>query len=551
MNQRRESLIFLTVGAALCALTFGSQLGGSFVWDDVPTIRDNASLHSFRGLWRNLSMDAWSAAGKAPGQFYRPLLLLTFWIQVQLGAESVESFRIVNILLHLGASLAFLRLLRRFAISPGIALGAAWLFLAHPAVTEPVMFLGARQEPLGVLYTIGAVLLWPAPLTPRPHARYLLASLLVLFAFLTKEAYLVAPLLIALAHFIWHRDRLKTRAQIQQLAWLILPVGAVAVGFALRAHLGIDSQSPQARESLGSLLMAFATIIQHYGELFVTLSNAGTFALYEPLGWSMSALVLLPLCAALAWFLRLFWRSEPANITLGGAFLGLFWLAVALAPLVMFVPILGAYQNRYAYFPLLGALLAVASLAQLASPRIAVAFSKLPAARVLAYVAALGLLALTTAATRLEASLWRDDLALFETGAVREPENGIALYHYAHAVWNHAGCAKALPIYQQSVRYAPRYQRAWGNVAGCLIDLRRYREALEPARRALELAPDSPGARYNLGVVLLRLGQREQAMAELRHALALDPSHTKVRTLLDYLSTHDSPPPDDAGRSRE
>ena len=293
MNQRRETWLYLAVGVALCALTFGSQLGGSFVWDDLPTIRENASLHSWGGLWRNWTEDAWSAAGKAPGQFYRPMLLSTFWIQVQLGAESVESYRIVNILLHLGASFAFWRMLRRFAISPRIALGAAWLFLVHPAVTEPVMFLGARQEPLGTLYTIGAMVLWPAPLAPRPYARYLFASLLVLFAFLTKEAYLVAPLLIGLAHWVWYRDQLKTRTQLRQLAWLLLPVGAVALGFAVRAHLGIDSQSPQQSESLGSLLKAFATMIQHYGELFVTLSNAGTFALYEPLGGLMSALVLL------------------------------------------------------------------------------------------------------------------------------------------------------------------------------------------------------------------------------------------------------------------
>jgi len=544
MNSRRETWTFLAVGAALCALTFGSQLGGSFVWDDVMIIRDNASLHSWSGLWRNLSMDTWSAAGKAPSQFYRPMLVSSFWIQAQLGAESVESYRIVNILLHLGASFAFLRLLRRFAISPRIALGTAWLFLVHPAVTESVMFLVARQELLGVLFTIGAMLLWPAPLTPRPYARYLFASLCVLCAFLAKEAYLVAPLLIALAHWVWHRDQLKTRARIRELAWLLLPAFAVALGFALRAHLGIDSESPQQRESLGSLLKAGATIIQHYGELFVTLTNAGTFALYEPLGAWMSALVLLPLCGIFAWFLRGFWRSEPASVTLGGAFLGLVWLAAALAPLVMFVPILGAYQNRYAYFPLLGALLTTASFAELASPRITVAFSKLPAARVLSYVAAVGLLVLTMASTRLEASLWRDPLTLFETGAVREPENGIALYHYAHAVWTHGGCEKALPIYQQSVRYAPGYARAWGNVSGCLIDLKRYNEALEPARRALQLAPDTPGAHYNMGVLLLRTGQREQAMVALRHALALDPSHPKVQNLLTYLATHDSPPPD-------
>ena len=544
MNERRETWIFLAVGAALCALTFGSQLGGSFVWDDATIIRDNASLHSWSGLWRNFTMDAWSAAGQARGQFYRPLAILTFWLQARLGSVSVESYRIVNIALHLAASFAFLRFLRRFAISPRIALGACFLFLVHPAVTEPVMFISARQEPLGVLYSIGAMLLWPAPLAPRAYRRRLLASLLVLAAFLTKEAYLVAPLLIACTHLIWYRAELETRAQRRQLAWLLMPAVAVAVGFAVRAQLGVDSISPQLNESLASLLRAGATMIFHYGELFVTLSNAGTFALYEPLSGVAAALVLLPFCVAFAWLLWAWWQSQPTNATLGGAWLGLAWIAIALAPLVMFVPILGSYQNRYAYFPLLGALLTLASLAELTSQRIAVAFAKLPAARALAYAAAVGLLGLTVASTRLEASLWRDDLTLFETGAVREPENGVALYHYGYAMWSHGGCAKALPIYQQSARYAPRYARAWGNVAGCLINLKRYSEALGPARRALELSPDAAGPHNNLGVALLRTGQREQGVLELQRALALDPNHPTIRKLLAHLATHDSLPTD-------
>ena len=466
-------------------------------------------------------------------------MMATFWLQAQLGAASIATYRIASIALHLSVGFVFLRFLRRFAISPRIALVTSWLFLVHPVVTEPVMFIAARAETLGVLCSLGAVMLWPPPQTAGALPRRLLAALLVLCAFFAKELYLVAPLLVALTHLVWHRDRLKTRAGARQAVWLLLLCAAIALGFALRSHLGIDSDSPLRENSLASLLRSGASLLAHYGELVGSLCNGATFAPYEPISAVAAALVLVSLSAAGAALLWFWWRSEPASLAWGAAWVGLVWVVVSLAPLVLFVPVVRAYQNRYAYFPLLGVLLTLAALTELVGPSVAVAVSKLGAARAAIYVAAVGLLGVTVATTRLEASLWRDDLTFFGNGADREPNNGIALYHYGYAVLSHAGCAKALPIFQDAARHAPNYPRAWQSVAGCLILLHRYEQALQPAVRALELAPDLAASHFNLGAVLARTGHRDEGLVEFRRALALDPMDPEtIRHMLDFLATH-------------
>ncbi|MGH9593899.1 MAG: tetratricopeptide repeat protein, partial [Bryobacteraceae bacterium] len=59
------------------------------------------------------------------------------------------------------------------------------------------------------------------------------------------------------------------------------------------------------------------------------------------------------------------------------------------------------------------------------------------------------------------------------------------------------------------------------------------RGALEKYRAALRLDPAHVGIRVNLGVVLLRLGQTTEGMAELREALRRDPGNTAARAALE------------------
>ena len=60
-----------------------------------------------------------------------------------------------------------------------------------------------------------------------------------------------------------------------------------------------------------------------------------------------------------------------------------------------------------------------------------------------------------------------------------------------------------------------------GMLGKSLIDQRRYREALLPLGRALELRQDYPEAHCNAGIVLMELGDLGRAEGALRRSLAL------------------------------
>jgi tetratricopeptide (TPR) repeat protein len=78
---------------------------------------------------------------------------------------------------------------------------------------------------------------------------------------------------------------------------------------------------------------------------------------------------------------------------------------------------------------------------------------------------------------------------------------------------------------------------ASANLAAALLALGQTREARERAEEAVQEAPDSAEARFTLGSVLERLGERDEALGQYRQVLALDPRHSRAREALRRLGS--------------
>ena len=91
---------------------------------------------------------------------------------------------------------------------------------------------------------------------------------------------------------------------------------------------------------------------------------------------------------------------------------------------------------------------------------------------------------------------------------------------------------RAIAAFEQATRHDPEYIQAWAALGGAyglkgsflsLQDL--VERAVEIERRALALDPDFADAHMWLGSSLLQLGRTEDAIAELREAVQLDPQN--------------------------
>ena len=523
LDRRGGSLAaFLIVAAVLLGASFGPHLRGEFVWDDVYLVQGNQALFRPDG-WRVLLLhDLWGPVTGKPSQLYHPIPMLTLWLQAMVHTGSLVGFRVVNLALHgLCAALLFLFLGQR-GIGPKATLAAAAVFLVHPSVTEPVMWITGRHDTLGMAFTLAALLLWPVA-GRRIWLRSSLAGLASTMAFLCKEQFLVVPVLLLIDTAVGMRGRGDRPAKLRGWLILLLPSAGLAAALLWRAHLGIRLGSDEFARGLARQFVCYATLVWHYGFQLVSLGNSATLDRFVLLGpWAATGILVIVLAAgtALAWA----WWQDPTRFAL--PFFGVLWFCLSLVPFVAAVPSIGSYGNRYAYSPL-GALIvaAVGLLAPLAG------HARGRLSRLLLVAGAL-LPALLVLPTSSAAADWRSDLSLYRADLLRDPDNGIAQYHYGYAVLRRRGCAEALPIFLAATHWAPEYARGWHNVAGCLEDLGRAAEAEEPARRAVELEPDNARHHYNLAVALAARGDPTGATRALQECLAREPSFKPARELL-------------------
>jgi tetratricopeptide (TPR) repeat protein len=214
------------VGAALIVgITIACYLPammGGFVWDDDYYVTDNETLKTGEGLKR-----IWLEPG-ATIQYY-PLAFTTFWIEYHLWEFQPFGYHLVNVLLHaLGALLLWL-VLRRLSI-PGAWLAAA-VFALHPVHVESVAWITERKNVLSGVFYLSALLCYArfanlggaSPAKAFSWRLYLPALGLFLCALLSKTVTCTLPAAVILLLW-WKRDRLCRRD-----VWPLLPFFALGL----------------------------------------------------------------------------------------------------------------------------------------------------------------------------------------------------------------------------------------------------------------------------------------------------------------------------------
>ena len=511
----RAHVVAAAAGAlAIAAVVFGPHLGGD------PFGTTPRSSRRTPTSCKNAASGTCSRAHRARRLGLPAALHGHLWAQARVAGIGVPGMRAVNVAIHAAVAVALAVLMRRLGVGALAALAGPAIFLVHPSVTEPVMWLDGRHDTLGALFAIGALLLWiprDGEASPRRRA---FAALLTAAAVLCKEVFVVVPLLLALDEARRAVDGGR-RPATAELAWLAAPAAAVAACFGIRSALGIPG-TPSGL-SAGELMRAWGTLLERDALQLLALGNGPTVETYVPLGTAHAAGVVVALAAVLAGLAHLARRgSRRAGI----AALGIAWFALPLAPAAVAVAIAGQHANRYVYFPWAGLALALAPgldrlAALLASPRARLA------------AAGAGVLPGLAVRTSEEAARWHDEASLFGADVARLPGDGRASSTSRPTCSAGSGRPAALPMFARASELSPGYVRAFHNVAGCLLRAGRFADAVPPARRAVKLDPDNPRRRYNLGLALAGAGDTGAARAELERAVALDPGYAAARRELE------------------
>lgn len=491
---RRRSWVTTLLLLALFLLPNLVTLRAAFVWDDLPQLIDDDSVHSLANLGRVWTQAYWP--GGAGLALYRPLTK-TLWTLLWAGGGGQPwVFHLANLALGGAAVLLVRRVLLRAGYAESAAFSAAALFALLPIHTEATATVVGSAELLSAVLCLGCYLAYA-------DGRKAAALVLLVAAVLSKESAVVFPFAVLLA---FHRER-----PMQER----LAVAAVSAGVA------------------GTLLLA--------GRL-VSAGPASIPLLYNPLaglapGWRLVSalwvqlLYLAKTCVPLNLSADYSFNQIPAIVSLADPRA---WAALALPA---------------------GAVLLCATVRAARAPVILTAVLAAPTANIffpigtimgerLAYLPSLGPAlggALLLAIRARDRNLSRQPLPAGE-GAVRSLSRSSVTVLAALAVVFGVRSFERNLTWVDSDRFtatltrtAPGSANAWFSRGALLAWREEHAAAVEHYDRALRIFPQYPDALFNRANSLVLLGRLREAAEGYRACLSVDPGHADAALALEYL----------------
>jgi tetratricopeptide (TPR) repeat protein len=485
-------LLILVVGLVCYSPSFQVP----FVFDDFDAVALNRDITGGRPL-----LDILLHGGA------RRIADVTFAVNYRLHGHQVAGYHLVNLVIHLSASLTFYLLCRAVsAVLPAaddnqlagtlsvrhfVPLAASLLFVCHPIQTQAVTYIVQRHTSLAVLFYLLALLCYlkGRSLLQLSVSRLAVAGwwvgglLAALLACFTKQIAFSLPLMILMFEVVLFRGRLLkyylsmiVLGAVASAGLLLLPVlsgGAVAdVLFDLRHALSETIYFPRA-----SYLYTQLRVIVTYLRLLLLPVRQNLdydYPLYHSLAdVPVAASLLLHLSLAVA-AVYCYCRSREDGDTsccrrqFRLISFGICWFYIALLIESSFIPITDVIMEHRLYLPSAGFFVAVAAGMELLSLKFACRKRYL-------LVLLTVLCVLLTTATVMRNQLWGDDVAFWEDTARKSPRKGRVLGNLGNAYLNSGRREDALRMNVAAIRLDPTLERAWIRLGVLLQDIPAFR----------------------------------------------------------------------------
>jgi len=561
----------------LGVIAYSNSEHGPFIFDDIAAIDRNPQIHSL-DPFKIPSPIATTISG-------RPVLIFSFALDYAIAGRSVEIYHATNLVIHLACALVLYAILRRtlrhIGFSPlesiwlAAAVGGMWV--VHPLTTQAVTYLAQRAESLASLFLALTILC----LILAADGRWwwgVLAVLSCAAGMLTKEILVAAPVL-ALLYDRAYLARSFKRAFI--LRWPIhLLLAATWLLLLISLHTGM--RGTMVGFNLGISARQYAqtemNVIAHYVRVALWPTNLSLDYYDWPIATTAAditwrgRLVMLAICA---WIAAL--RYKP-----GLAFLGA-WFFLILAPTSSFLPIKNeAAAEQRMYLPLAAIICAV-----VVGGWILVRSHR--GLRTVAVIACCATAVALVGLTLQRNGQYQSPLDIWTDTVAQRPNNPRARFNLGEAYAQESlefprGSPEALLAIQQATvqfravldlqpeqaddifaigesldragdplaaeRFYTDALAKYPKIAADLLvergNLRARREDWSGARQdfvdAIDAKPNDVEPHYFLGILYLTVGERADAITELRKAAAIDPNYKDVTPLLARLSSPGSQP---------
>jgi Tfp pilus assembly protein PilF len=507
--------------ALVAVVAYAATLGYELVWDDTLLIQQSWRLHHWGELPQLLLSQFWSEVGET-SHYYRPLITLTFFLDMKVWGLQPFGFHLTNLLAHVAVILAVLAVARRVTGGELAAVISALAFALQPLHTESVTFVSGRTDVLATLFFLLALLAYDRG-RDQPGWRFTACSLgACLLALLAKEVAITLPVVLAL--WDW---RVRGDLRDRRAAWHGLgryaPYGGVLalyLGLRLFALRGVGGSAAGAWGPPITRLLTTLQTVTSYAWMTIMPYPANAYRVIVPVPvppdvhWWVAMVGLGVALAGTAWAVR-----RVPVVGFGALW---FWITLAPSVVVNLLPLPTVLMaERFLYLPTVGYCLI---LGWLASRVLGPVLGRGVRLRLAPAVGLALLLLAYFVLTLWRNEDWRDEERLYSRMAQSSPAAAVPHVNLAFVQLSRGEIASANELLREAVRLAPGNPRAEAGLGLTETMLGHLDVGLRHGLRARELAPHSADVLASLGALYLARGEPARAVPELSESLRVKPN---------------------------
>lgn len=515
------ALIVVTVAAYAPVRNF------DFVsFDDAVYVTNNPQVRA--GLtWAGV----WWAFSTTYAVNWHPLTWISHMLDVEFFGLNAGLHHVTSLVLHVVNTLLVWLVLRRLTGSMFRSALVAALFAVHPLHVESVAWVAERKDVLSMCFAL--LTCWAyAGYVQRPGWwRYVSALVWFALGLMSKPMLVTVPFLLVLLD-VWPLRRIAGSGEHggaqpsmtwwpilrEKIPFVILAVMSSAVTLAAQQRGG--AVATLAAMPLGARVAN--ALVAYVAYVWQTIWPTNLAALYPyptspPFAAAGAAFVAL--VGATIVILR-GWRRWPYLAV------GWLWFLGTLVPVIGVIQVgVQARADRYTYLPLIGLFIAgVWGLADVAN--------RWALSRRAVAAAAVTLVIVCAATTRVQAGYWRDGITLWQRAIAVTTANSRAHTNLGSSLVAAGRNDDAVVEYREAIAIEPSLPQAHNNLGLALVTLGQGDAAIEQYREAVRLMPDYVEAHDNLANALMDRHQVDEAIAQYREAIRRRPGDAQTHNNL-------------------
>ena len=520
---------------------------------------------------------------------YFPLKTTMLWVEYQLWGHDVDRqgnptpiappFHVMNILIHALDGLLLWMVLRQLKV-PGAWLGSL-LFAIHPVHAESVAWIAERKNTLSLCFCLLSVSAWLRFTDSEKRNHYLWALLFFGASLLCKTHVVVFPAVLLLLTW-WKTGTLTWRDARRSLPFfaMALALALVTIWFQNDRAIGgeeIPIGNIPSRIA-GAGVVTWAYLSKAILPINLNTIYANTPWLWWPLEnppfWMFLAALLVPMSLLTFWAIKEFYPDKNSVAARTPFFVFAFFVGTLF-------PVLGLFKMSYMrltlqadhfqYFSDIAIVAAAGALLALLYEKATAAWRPTVVGGCVILILCFCAYSWERAGIHLsEKTLWTACLKKNEAswqahnhiGAVLHGEamdaarKGLhetadqlfkkAAPHFARAVelkpanpevhnnlglvlWRYGHREEAIAQYREAVRIKGEVMALRGNLAGALMEMKRYNEAAEQYGVMIKEMPNDPSLHTAMGYVYAQMNRLPEAKQEFETAYRLDPQNPQIR----------------------